>query len=109
MWRGRRVPAPTPSTSTGADHDPDQHRSPSGDDHFGGSLIHPRQVHSSFYDAERLGLSRMGVDYLLPIFSTAIGAEDMAEVQQSLFSSGNLTQPYHSVNVDINKRICYLE
>ena len=26
-----------------------------------------------------------------------------------LFNPGNLTQPYHSVNVDINKRICYLD
>ena len=22
--------------------------------------------------------------------------------------AGNLSQPYHSVNVDVNKRICYL-
>ena len=32
-------------------------------------LIHARQVHPSFYDRERCGLSDVGVDYLLPIFS----------------------------------------
>ena len=33
----------------------------------------------------------------------------MEAVRQTLFQPGNLTQPYHSVNVDINKRICYLD
>ena len=33
----------------------------------------------------------------------------MEYVRQSLFRRGNLTEPYHSVNVDINKRICYLD
>jgi 6-phosphofructokinase 1 len=72
-------------------------------------LIHARQVHPSFYDPERLHLSRTGVDYLLPIFASAIGPDDMESVRQSMFQPGNLTQPYHSVNVDINKRICYLD
>ena len=72
-------------------------------------LIHARQVHPSFYDPEGLRLSQIGVDYLLPIFSNAIGHEDMESVRQTLFQPGNLTQPYHSVNVDVNKRICYLD
>ena len=72
-------------------------------------LIHPRQVHRSFYDPEQLGLSRVGVDYLLPIFNNAVGGEDLEYVRQSLFRRANLTEPYHSVNVDINKRICYLD
>jgi 6-phosphofructokinase 1 len=72
-------------------------------------LIHARQVHPSFYDPEGLRLSRVGVDYLSPIFANAIGPDDMESVRQSLFNVGNLTQPYHSVNVDINKRICYLD
>ena len=55
------------------------------------------------------GLSRTGVDYLLPIFANAIGQDDMESVPRSLFVRGNLTQPYHSVNVDVNKRICYLD
>jgi 6-phosphofructokinase 1 len=72
-------------------------------------VIHARQVHRSFYDPEQLCVSRVGVDYLLPIFNNAIGAEDIESVRQSLFRRGNLTEPYHSVNVDINKRICYLD
>ena len=71
--------------------------------------IHARQLHPSFYDPARLHLSQTGVDYLLPIFSNAVGPEDMESVRQSLFNSGNLTRPYHSVNTDINKRIRYLE
>jgi 6-phosphofructokinase 1 len=72
-------------------------------------VIHARQVHRSFYDPEQLCVSRVGVDYLLPIFNNAIGAEDIESVRQSLFRRGNLTEAYHSVNVDINKRICYLD
>ena len=33
----------------------------------------------------------------------------MEVVRQTLFHPGNLTQPYHSVNIDVNKRICYLD
>ncbi len=33
----------------------------------------------------------------------------MEVVRQTLFKPGNLTQPYHSVNVDVNKRIAYLD
>ena len=72
-------------------------------------VIHARRVHPSFYDPERLALSRVGVDYLLPIFSNALGTDDMEYVRQNLFRRSNLTEPYHSVNVDINKRICYLD
>ncbi|NBO90764.1 MAG: 6-phosphofructokinase [Planctomycetia bacterium] len=71
--------------------------------------IHARQVHPSFYDRERLQLSDTAIGYLRPIFSDALGADDMEEVRRTLFHPGNLTQPYHSVNVDINKRICYLD
>ena len=76
-------------------------------DRFG--LIHARQVHPSFYDRARLGLSDVAVAYLQPIFSNALGADDMEEVRRTLFHPGNLTQPHHSVNVDINKRICFLD
>ena len=71
--------------------------------------IHARQLHPSFYDAENLRLSPTGVSYLLPIFANAIGQDDMESVRQSLFQPGNLAQPYHSVNVDVNKRIAYLD
>ena len=42
-------------------------------------------------------------------FDNAIGPDDMEAVRQTLFKPGNLTQPYHSVNVDVNKRIAYLD
>jgi 6-phosphofructokinase len=76
-------------------------------DRFG--LIHARQVHPAFYDVETLRPSQVGIDYLVPIFDDALGPDDMEAVRQSLFHTSNLTQPYHSVNVDINKRICFLQ
>jgi 6-phosphofructokinase 1 len=72
-------------------------------------MIHARQVHPSFYDRERLRPSKIGADYLLPIFTNAIGADDMEAQRKTLFHPSNLTQPYHSVNVDVNKRIRYLD
>jgi 6-phosphofructokinase 1 len=72
-------------------------------------LIHPRQIHPSFYDSEALRLSRTGVNYLVPIFTNAISQDDLEVTRQTLFQPGNLTQAYHSVNVDVNKRICFLE
>lgn len=71
--------------------------------------IHPRFVHSSFYDPVKMQPSRLGIEYLLPIFTDAIGADDMEHTRQTLFDSGNLFRPYHSVNTDINKRIRFLE
>jgi len=72
-------------------------------------LIHARTMHPSFYDPERMMPSRVGIEYLLPIFNTALGQDDTEAMRQGLFHAGNLTQPYHSVNTDINKRIRYLE
>jgi 6-phosphofructokinase len=71
--------------------------------------IHARSLHPSFYDAEAMRPSRMGIEYLLPIFTTAIGHDDVENIRSSLFNAGNLLRPYHSVNVDISKRIRYLE
>lgn len=71
-------------------------------------FIHARQMHPSFYDPELMKPSLTGIQYLLPIFTNAIGEDDMESVRSSLFDSGNLTQPYHSRNTDINKRIRYL-
>ena len=72
-------------------------------------LIHARNLHPSFYDAEAMKPSRMGIEYLMPIFTTAIGHDDVENIRRTLFDSGNLLRPYHSVNVDIAKRIRYLE
>lgn len=68
-------------------------------------LIHARQMHPALYDPERMKPSRMGIEYLTPIFSNAIGEDDMEHMRQTLFATGNLTQPYHSINTDVNKRI----
>jgi ATP-dependent phosphofructokinase / diphosphate-dependent phosphofructokinase len=70
--------------------------------------IHARQVHPCFYDATEMKPSRAGVEYLLEIFTHAIGHGDV-EAMRSTFNSGNLYQPYHSVNVDVGRRIQYLE
>jgi len=71
--------------------------------------IHPRQMHRSLYDPKCMQPSRSGIEYLLPIFSDAIGEEDMEHTRQTLFAAGNLAQPYHSINTDVHKRIRYLE
>ena len=71
--------------------------------------IHARRVHPSFYDPHAMQPSRLGIEYLLPIFTDAIGPDDIEHTRQTLFDSGNLYRPYHSVNTDINKRIQRLE
>jgi ATP-dependent phosphofructokinase / diphosphate-dependent phosphofructokinase len=72
-------------------------------------LIHPRQMHPTLYDPQRMKPSRLGIDYLLPIFTGAIGYDDAEHMRQTLFDAGNLTQPYHSINTDVHKRIRYLD
>ncbi|MGQ0636399.1 MAG: 6-phosphofructokinase [Planctomycetaceae bacterium] len=72
-------------------------------------MIHPRQMHRSLYDPHRFQPSKLGIRYLLPIFTNAIGADDMEDVRVELFHSGNLTQRYQSVNIDIQKRLRTLE
>lgn len=72
-------------------------------------LIHARQMHPALYDPKLMKPSRLGLDYLLPIFTGAIGEDDMEHTRQTLFAPGNLAQPYHSINTDVHKRIRYLE
>ncbi|HEV7401988.1 MAG TPA: 6-phosphofructokinase [Chthoniobacteraceae bacterium] len=71
-------------------------------------LIHARRMHPSLYDPHMMKPSRCGVEYLMPIFTDAIGNDDMEHVRQTLFATGNLTQPYRSMNTDVNKRIRFL-
>ncbi len=71
-------------------------------------LIHPRAMHLALYDPVLMKPSRMGVEYLLPIFTGAIGNDDAEHMRQTLFNPGNLAQPYHSINTDVHKRIRYL-
>jgi ATP-dependent phosphofructokinase / diphosphate-dependent phosphofructokinase len=66
--------------------------------------IHARPLSATFYDPVRFRPSAKGVEYLRTIFHRALGAEDV-EAIRTLFDIGNLIHPYHSVNVDVNKRI----
>lgn len=71
--------------------------------------IHPRTLHPSFYDSHRMMPSQTGIEYLLPIFTNAVSDDDVEHIRQTLFDSGNLTRPYHSVTTDILKRARYLD
>ena len=71
-------------------------------------LIHARQMHPTMYDPRLMKPSTVGIDYLLPIFTGAIGSDDAEHMRQTLFDPGNLAQPYHSINTDVHKRIRYL-
>jgi ATP-dependent phosphofructokinase / diphosphate-dependent phosphofructokinase len=72
-------------------------------------LIHARSMPPAFYDPKLMKPSKMGIQYLLPIFTDAIGNDDAEHMRQTLFTPGNLAQPYHSINTDVNKRIRFLE
>ena len=72
-------------------------------------LIHARRMHPSLYDAANMKPSKLGMDYLMPIFTDAIGEDDMEHLRRTLFAPGNLSQPYHSINTDVHKRIRYLQ
>jgi 6-phosphofructokinase 1 len=71
--------------------------------------IHARCMHPELYDPKLMKPSKLGIDYLLPIFTGAIGNDDAEHMRQTLFDPGNLAQPYHSINTDVHKRIRYLE
>lgn len=72
-------------------------------------LIHARQVHPAFYDEKRFQLSKLGKQYLLPIFTDAIGMDDIENIRVELFNPGKLSTRYQSVNIGIQKRLSYLE
>ena len=72
-------------------------------------LIHARLMHTSFYDPVGLRPSQTGIDYLVPIFTRAVGADDVEVLRSDLFDPSHLKMPYHSVNTDVNKRIRYLD
>jgi len=66
-------------------------------------------MHPLLYNTRLMKPSQMGIEYLKPIFANAIGADDMEHFLKACFSTANLTQPYHSINTDIQKRIRYSE
>ncbi len=71
-------------------------------------MIHARALHPSFYNTETMNVSQTGVEYLLPIFTNAIGHDDVEHMRETLFDSGNLFRRYHSINTDIEKRTSFL-
>jgi hypothetical protein len=71
--------------------------------------IPPRLVHRSLYDAKRFQPSPLGAAYLRPIFTNAVGPEDVECLRTDLFQAGHLQTAYESVNVAISKRIRYLD
>jgi ATP-dependent phosphofructokinase / diphosphate-dependent phosphofructokinase len=72
-------------------------------------LIHARQMHPNFYDPERMKPSQTGIDYLVPIFQSALGSDDLEAMRTDTFDPHKLSLPYHSVNADVNKRIRYCD
>ena len=66
-------------------------------------------MHPAFYDAKRFQLSKLGKQYLLPIFTNAIGMDDIENIRAELFNAGKLSTRYQSVNIGIQKRLKYLE
>ena len=53
---------------------------------------HARRMHASFYDPQAMQPSRLGIEYLLPIFTDAIGHDDVEHMRQTLFDAGNLSR-----------------
>ena len=72
-------------------------------------VIHAREVHHSLYSTQRFPPSELGRQYFAPIFKNAIGHEDMEAIKSNLFSPGNLVTRYQSFNVEMQKRIQYLD
>jgi len=70
--------------------------------------IHSRQMHPSFYLHSQMKPSPTGIEYLSQIFARAIGQEDVEAMRATMFGRSNLTEPYHSLNTDMSKRIRYL-
>jgi 6-phosphofructokinase 1 len=70
--------------------------------------IHPREVHPSLYDTGRMQLSPLGTEYLKPIFTRAVGADDVEYIRREVFDAGCLSNRYQSINSDIRRRIRYL-
>ncbi len=72
-------------------------------DRFG--KIHPRQVHSSFYEKLRFQPSRLGKEYLRSVLTNALGSEDVEQMRATMFNPGKLATRFQSVCIDMNRRI----
>jgi ATP-dependent phosphofructokinase / diphosphate-dependent phosphofructokinase len=65
-------------------------------------------MHPSLYNPKLMKPSQVGIEYLSRIFTDAIGDDDMEHIRRTLFARENISQPYHSINTDMHKRIRYL-
>ncbi|QDT15392.1 6-phosphofructokinase [Alienimonas californiensis] len=72
-------------------------------------IIRARTVAQEFYDDRLFGPSKVGRDYLRTIFTEALGRDDVEFWLSDTFQPGHLGRRYASVNVDMQKRIRYLE
>ncbi len=72
-------------------------------------IIRPRTVAPEFYDDRLFGPSKVGRDYLRTIFTDALGRDDAEFWLNDMFQPGHLGRRYASVNVDVGKRVRYLE
>ena len=45
-------------------------------------------MHPALYDPKLMKPSKLGIDYLLPIFTDAIGDDDVEHMRQTLFAPG---------------------
>ncbi|MEI8381925.1 MAG: 6-phosphofructokinase [Planctomycetota bacterium] len=72
-------------------------------DRFG--KIHPRQVHSSFYEKQRFQPSRLGKEYLRSVLTNALGSEDVEQMRATMFNPGKLATRFQSVCIDMSRRI----
>ena len=70
--------------------------------------IHARKLHPDFYDRDRLKQSDVANEYLMSVFTNALGYDDVENIRETLFDPGNLSRPFHSVNTDLHKRIRFL-
>lgn len=71
-------------------------------------VIHAREVHPALYSSKWFMPSDLGREYLRPIFTNAIGHDDV-ESMRALFSFGHLVTRYQSFNIEVQKRIQYLD
>ena len=72
-------------------------------------IIRARTVAPEFYDDAAFGPSKVGRDYLRTIFTDALGRDDAEFWLSDMFQPGHLGRRYASVNVDMHKRVRYLE
>ena len=72
-------------------------------------IIRARTVDPGFYDGQYFGPSKVGRDYLRTIFTDALGRDDAEYLLGDTFQPGHLGRRYASVNVDVQKRVRYLD